>query len=88
MFNENKMLEQASVIINSFKIYYGVNVKDVKTENGIYVVYIEIPKCRGNSNGEESANIAKSLKEKLNDLLASYGVNTNEYYFKVRYKTI
>ena len=86
---DKEMLMQAKTIMDSYKIYYGVNVLNVKEENGIQVVYIEIPKnIRGNINGEESANIAKSLKDELNKLLESFGVDIRNYYFKVKYRTI
>ena len=90
MDSQNReMLMQAKAIMDSYKIYYGVNVLNVKEEKGIQVVYIEIPKnIRGNINGEESANIAKLLKDNLNELLKSFGVDTSKYFFKVKYKTV
>lgn len=81
---DKKMLMDAKVLMDSYKIYYGIKVTDVREEDGLKVVYIEIPK---NARGE-SHEIANSLKKELNKLLESYGVDTFVYYFKVRYKTV
>ena len=81
--DEQQLFLKAKAVIDSYRIYYGVIMKDLRFENGLYVVYVSIPKL----NRAPSSKIAAKLKDELNEVLKQLGVDTEHFYFKVKYKT-